>query len=180
MPINKNWPILEFDLEVYARNISYLAHLGQTRKNGFTPYIEHPKGVVAILSTVPCTKEMRAAAWLHDVVEDCDISLEDLRYRFLFPEPVVEMVDELTSKEDCKRLRTPRKVLEAIRLSTVSKESKTIKLADVIYNMQDLEGLPPEFRERFMEEKKMLLPFLEGGDLVLMYRANKIIEDYFQ
>ena len=54
------------------------SHEGQKRKYSGEPYINHPVEVMQIVSTVPHTEEMLAAALLHDVVEDCGVQLLSL------------------------------------------------------------------------------------------------------
>src|SRR5574344_1596608 len=52
-------------------------HLGQFRKDGVTPYIEHPKAVVKLLIECGITdKETLSVGYLHDVLEDCNIDIK--------------------------------------------------------------------------------------------------------
>lgn len=80
-------------LSAVARGIAERAHQGQVDKAG-KPYIGHPARVVARLGT----DEDEAVGWLHDVVEDTDLTLMDLRAAGM-PESVVQAVDALTRRD---------------------------------------------------------------------------------
>lgn len=60
-----------------ARAIATIAHRGQVDKAG-NPYIEHPARVAARLTAQKESDEVIAAGWLHDVLEDTDLTREDL------------------------------------------------------------------------------------------------------
>lgn len=77
-----------------AIQIAANAHAGQTRKDG-SPYILHPLRLMLKMDS----DEARIVAILHDVVEDTDISFEDLR-REGFPESVLEALRLLTHDKD--------------------------------------------------------------------------------
>jgi (p)ppGpp synthase/HD superfamily hydrolase len=74
------------------------AHAGQIRNgSGGMPYVEHPRTVAALLAEHGYGEEVLAAALLHDVVEDSDLTVDDLRQRF--GEPIVELVAALSDDE---------------------------------------------------------------------------------
>lgn len=81
------------DLTTKAEALARAAHEGQVDKSG-APYATHPERVAARVSE---DDELVAIAWLHDVVEDTPITLDDLRGRE-FPESVVAAVDALTKR----------------------------------------------------------------------------------
>lgn len=58
-----------------AKEIATLAHQGQFRRDGVTPYIEHPAAVASVFSIGTWAEEI---AWLHDVIEDTDWTAQDL------------------------------------------------------------------------------------------------------
>ena len=61
------------------------AHEGQFRKDGVTPYIEHPKAVVKMLNGWGITRpRLICAAYLHDVLEDTDVTEDEIAKRFTF------------------------------------------------------------------------------------------------
>lgn len=79
------------DMVASAQAIAQQAHAGQHDKTG-QPYITHPARVAARVGNDP---QAQAAAWLHDVVEDTDLTLNDLRDHG-FPEAVIRAVAALT------------------------------------------------------------------------------------
>jgi len=98
-------------------------HRGQTDKSG-QPYIFHPIRVMENLGT-GASDEERMAALLHDVVEDCGVSLDDLR-RAGFPAPVVEAVDFLTKTPEGER-----DYQFAIERAAQNPIARRVKLADL-------------------------------------------------
>lgn len=76
-----------------AEQLAREAHEGQVDKAG-NPYITHPARVAA---RVADDEYAAAAAWLHDVVEDTDVTLSDLEARF--PTEVTDAVDALTRRD---------------------------------------------------------------------------------
>lgn len=58
------------------------AHSGMVRKGNNQPYIFHPLEVLSLVSLMTLDDEILCAAILHDTVEDTDVSIEDIRYRF--------------------------------------------------------------------------------------------------
>jgi (p)ppGpp synthase/HD superfamily hydrolase len=114
------------------------AHKGQTRKYGGDAYINHPKrvaGEVALLSY--STEQMVAAAWLHDVVEDCGVSLDTVLKHF-GPE-VMALVKDLTFKTDNLRHLSYRdlKLVQSQHIAQASFNAKSIKILDRLDNMHD-------------------------------------------
>ncbi len=102
-------------------------HNGQRDKAG-KPYITHPLRVLNNLG-LNASLEEQMAALLHDVVEDCGVSLEDLRAEG-FPETVVVAVDHLTKNDEGKR--DYQKAIERAALDPIAIK---VKLADLTDNM---------------------------------------------
>lgn len=71
-------------LIVKATNFAAKAHRQQFRKDGFTPYINHPIGVANILTDLGNVSDpsIIAAALLHDTVEDTDVTFDDIQREF--------------------------------------------------------------------------------------------------
>ncbi|MGV1049082.1 MAG: HD domain-containing protein [Solirubrobacterales bacterium] len=81
-----------------ALAVAVEAHAGQVRNgSGGMPYIEHPQAVAALLAEHGFGDEVLAAALLHDVVEDSETTVEELRRRF--GEPVAGLVAALSDDE---------------------------------------------------------------------------------
>jgi (p)ppGpp synthase/HD superfamily hydrolase len=102
------------------------AHSGQKEENG-RPYLLHPLRLMLRMDT----EQEMAAAVLHDVVEDTDITLEDLRAEG-FPEEVLAAVALLTHD---KRKVPYRKYVERIAANPVARK---VKLADLEDNLNVL------------------------------------------
>ena len=84
----------ETDLVRRALAFATLAHGDQKRKYTGEMYIVHPIEVMEIVKTVPHDDAMLAAALLHDVVEDTDVTLDEVRSAF--GDDVAALVDDLT------------------------------------------------------------------------------------
>ena len=134
------------------------AHRGQVRKNG-EPYLEHPLSAAMILTELHLDAETLAAALLHDVPEDCGISLEEIGAKFDLP--VVKLVDGVTKLNKlANRARTGEaksKVqaenLRKMLLATAEDlRVVLIKLADRLHNMRTLGALPAEKRRAIAQE----------------------------
>ena len=161
------------DLEARALAFAKTAHqsIGQTRKYTGEPYIVHPIAVAEIVRSVPHTPEMIAAAYLHDVVEDTPVTIEEIRSAF--GDKVAELVDWLTdvSRPEDGNRRT-RRELDLRHTAKAPRDAKTIKLADLIDNSvtiakHDRRGFWPVYRR----EKLALLEVLKDGDPTLWQRA---------
>lgn len=161
----------------HARLFATAAHaaIGQRRKYTDDPYIVHPQAVAELVSTVPHTPAMIAAAWLHDVVEDTEITSKDIHTHF--GEEVGLLVDGLTDVsclEDGNR--KVRKALDHAHTAKQSPECKTIKLADLIDNSISIRRYGKGFARIFMEEMRLSLQVLKEGDATLWQRAFEITQ----
>lgn len=104
-----------------AEALARAAHAGQLDKAG-QPYAAHPQRVAARVADDPIAA---AVAWLHDVVEDTDIDLGDLRDKG-FPEPVVQAVGLLTRRDEV----AADDYYRAIRADPIALRVKLADLAD--------------------------------------------------
>ena len=68
--------------EKQAKQFAYEAHKGMTRKGKDTPFTYHLELVNKILKTLTTDEEILAAGWLHDVIEDTPITLDELKKEF--------------------------------------------------------------------------------------------------
>ena len=114
------------------------AHAGTERRGKGFPYIVHPMEAVAIVSTMTSDQELRAAAALHDTVEDTDVTVEDLRREFgdRVAALVADESDEFedgVSEEDSWHAR---KQAAIDRLARASHDAKMVALGDKLSNMR--------------------------------------------
>ena len=140
------------------------SHRGQFRASG-GPYIEHPLSIALFLADLQLDATTLSAALLHDVVEDCDVTSQDISRRF-GPE-VSKLVDGVTKltrmelvdladvsnqpPEDRLKAETLRKMLVAMAEDV---RVVLIKLADRLHNMLTLDALSPD-RQRAMAQETM-------------------------
>lgn len=166
-----------------ARAFAIKAHDGQTRKNNDLPYIVHPSRVADYIRGLPnATEEMVAAAWLHDVVEDCGVSLDEIKAEF--GDVVARIVGEVTDPPKSARPnmnRAARKAEDKVRLSLASREAKILKLVDRIDNVKDmihdvLDGLDLEFARLYADESFSLAHVLMDADARLASILFQAIE----
>jgi GTP pyrophosphokinase len=146
-------PGTDIDVIRHAYAVAAEAHAGQTRRTG-DPYIAHPIAVAQILATYGLDTATIAAALLHDVVEDTDISLEDLERDF--GEEVALLVDGVTKLDRIKFSSREEQQAATIRKMAVAmaKDIRVllIKLADRTHNMRTIDPLPEEKRRRVASE----------------------------
>lgn len=150
--------------------------IGQTRKYTGLPYITHPIAVTGIVASVGSTPEMRAAAMLHDTVEDTPTTIEDIE--LAFGEEVATLVGWLTDvsrPEDGNRAM--RKGLDRQHSAMSPAAAQTIKLADLIDNSRSILAHDPAFAAVYLEEKALLLDVLTLGDRKLWAQAQAIVDE---
>jgi GTP pyrophosphokinase len=112
------------------------AHAGQIRNgSGGLPYIEHPRMVAATLAARDYDEQTLAAALLHDVVEDSDTTVEDLRDEF--GDAIADLVAALSDDESIESYRD-RKDEHRGRVATVDGDALAIYAADKLTNMTTL------------------------------------------
>lgn len=132
---------------------SEAAHQGQLRQSG-DAYVSHPIAVAHILAALHLDAQAIIAALLHDVVEDTEVSNEDVAEKF--GKPVAELVDGL-SKLDKLQFETREDAqAENFRkmLMAMARDVRVIliKLADRLHNMRTLDSMSREKCERIARE----------------------------
>lgn len=152
------------DLEEKASRFAIKSHEGQFRKDGVTPYVSHPMRVRSRASFHPMfTPEMGAAAFLHDVVEDCGVTVEQLRDQF--GDKVAELVDWMTNRSKQTGLpREKRKKIDRDRLAKAPQDAKILKLFDRVDNLSDAAAFQGSFRKLYANESLELVKILRDAD----------------
>ena len=112
-----------------ALNIATRAHLGQFRRDGKTPYIEHPRAVAKNF-TEP---RLIALALLHDVVEDSSMTLHDLKEDFGIPQGTLDSLNRLTE-------RKLESYADYIVACLCDSDARAVKIEDIKHNIQTSSG----------------------------------------
>jgi len=151
---------LDRDLLARAYQASAQAHRGQKRLSG-DDFVSHSVAVATILAEQQMDSTTIAAALLHDVVEDSDVSLDDIRKDF--GAEVAELVDGLTKIASLTFRSTAEEQAENYRklLMSVARDARVliIKLADRLHNMRTLEHLPEDRQRRIaLETREIYAP----------------------
>jgi GTP pyrophosphokinase len=136
-----------------AYDFAAYVHKDQARKSG-EPYIIHPIQVAGILAKLKMDPETVASGYLHDVVEDTNITLGDINE--LFGHDVAVIVDGLTKLSKVTYVAHRDELAENHRkmLIAMAKDLRVImvKLADRLHNMRTLMHLRPDKQRRIASE----------------------------
>lgn len=158
-------PQVDRDLVRAAVELAHAAHRGQLRDSG-EPYIYHPLKTAHILADMEMDQASIIAGILHDVVEDTDVTLDQIRERFgedvaALVDGVTKLPDEMAASADLgteKRQQSERKRraenLHKVFLS-MARDLRVvvIKMADRLHNMRTLDHIAqPERRRRTARE----------------------------
>jgi len=117
-----------------AARIATVAHSGQVRKSDGSPYIVHPYMCATILLQHNTQDEVVAAALVHDVLEDTEITEQELRE--VLGDRVVDIVTHVS--EDKSKEWEERKKGYVAMVREASQEVKLVSVADKVHNMQSV------------------------------------------
>lgn len=151
-----------YDIELIEKAFNYCVdhHLGQKRLTNEEYYI-HPFNVAKIIVTLGMDSQSITAALLHDIVEDTDVEIDEIRR--LFGDDVALLVDGVTkigrlniSSKEQEQAESLRKMLIAM-----GKDIRVIiiKLADRLHNMRTLGAMPEQKqRDKALETLEVYAP----------------------
>lgn len=159
-----------------AFNKAFDLHKNQTRKDG-TPYISHPVEVAIILAKLGFNEDTICGALLHDTVEDCDYSLEQIKTDF--NKNIAEMVDCVSAIDKTKYIYDNSEIYEDPNFIKSSAEEQTfkkliaigkknplgfcIKFADRLHNLKTIDTFDyPKQLEKVRETEKWVLPIAKA------------------
>jgi guanosine-3',5'-bis(diphosphate) 3'-pyrophosphohydrolase len=148
---------LDADLLARAYHFSDRAHAGQRRKNG-DPFVTHCIEVAKILADLQLDSVTVASGLIHDVVEDTNVTLEDVEREF--GREIAQIVDGLTKIGHLPMTSMQERQVENYRklLLSIAKDVRVIliKLADRLHNMRTLDYLDADKRARIAQETRDL------------------------
>lgn len=150
------------DIPLIKRSFEFSdkAHAGQKRQSG-EPYIEHCLEVAFFLAELHMDSATIAAGMIHDVVEDTNYTIEDIRSEF--GDEVADLVDGVTKLGAVHFSSREEQQVEYFRkmLLSMAKDVRVIliKLADRVHNMRTLHHLPPDKQKRIaLETREVYCP----------------------
>ena len=146
------------------------AAVGQRRKYTNQPYIVHPIRVANIVDSYGGTDDMISAAYLHDVVEDTHITIEDIND--MFGSVIAVIVDELTDVSIASDgNRVTRKAIDRAHSADATWAAQFVKCADMIDNSGDIGRHDPSFNVVYCKEMLLLLEVLDKVKDEPIYKA---------
>lgn len=144
---------VQVDLLKHAYIVARDAHDGQMRSSG-DPYITHPVAVAINLAQMHLDHETLMAALLHDVIEDTEVTKDELAE--LFGHTVAELVEGVSKLDKLKFNNKEEMQAENFRKMVLAMVQDIrvilIKLADRTHNMRTLGSLRPDKRRRIARE----------------------------
>ena len=133
-------------------------HEGKFRRLSEVPYIFHPTRVAEILKAMNESDDIIKAAYLHDTVEDTDTTIEEISKKF--GKKVANLVKELTSDRSAIK-KIGKAPYLTNKMNNMSLEALTIKLADRLDNVSDLNASDIEFTQKYLKETQYILEHLK-------------------
>lgn len=174
-PVDAHIPDYYGDIDA-ARLFAESAHEGQFRRFAGEPYVQHPIRIAGKAARLGMSKNAVIAALLHDVVEDCDVKLDEIE--FLFGDDVRHMVDLLSERKATEGNRAERKKVFRERIRDEGDEEvQTLKLLDVIDNAKSLMGHDPGFwHSAAREESTLALQDLDKAHMSVRKELQKLLK----
>ena len=149
------------EIDNKAHEFAKRKHEGQKRADG-SPYMNHPERVADYVERFKKSHKihhLKAAAYLHDTLEDTDATSEELKREF--GKLIASLVQELTS-DKAKSKEVGKANYLTDKMTNMSDWGLVLKLADRRDNIDDLNTAKnPAFRKRYKEETEFILDNLE-------------------
>jgi (p)ppGpp synthase/HD superfamily hydrolase len=159
--MSRDDPLMSPRLE-RAFRLAALRHAGQVRRGSGVPYLQHVASVALILDRLGYSEDVVIAGLLHDLVEDTETTLDEVRAEF--GEAVAEIVghgsEVKTDAEGRKRPWIDRKRDHLAALASASPEARAVVLADKLHNLLSIEADLADGRDvwtSFHADREMVL-----------------------
>ncbi len=167
----------EIDTEIIMRAYKFAekAHRGQTRKSG-EPYIEHPLHTALNLIQIRADLSTIVAGILHDVPEDTEYTIEDVKNNF--GDDVANLVEGITKlgKIKYRGIERYRENLRKMFIAMVGDiRIMYIKFCDRLHNLRTLDSLPENKQQRIAQETLEIYAPIAG--LLGIWRIKWQMED---
>jgi GTP pyrophosphokinase len=160
-----------------AYQVACEKHKGQVRKSG-DPYVQHPIEVAYLLAELHTGPNTIAAGLLHDVLEDTDMTKEEMEARF--GKDITEIVDGVTKISKLKYMTKERALASDHQkiLLAMAKDIRVVlvKLIDRLHNMRTL-GAYHDLEKQHRIAKETLDLYAPLAHRLGMYRLKAELED---
>ncbi|MBQ6477369.1 MAG: bifunctional (p)ppGpp synthetase/guanosine-3',5'-bis(diphosphate) 3'-pyrophosphohydrolase [Bacilli bacterium] len=159
-----------------AYALAHEKHEGQYRKSG-EPYIIHPLNVALILTDIYADYETISAGLLHDVLEDCDCTVEEMES--IVGKNITKIVQGVTKLSKIHFSTENEYLIDYYKKIIVGMSEDVrviiVKLADRLHNMRTLWAIPKESQKRKAHEALEILAPI--GDHLGIHRIKAELED---
>ena len=173
--VKESYPKADLDLLRLAYEFAEKAHANQKRKTG-EPYIQHSLHTAFVLTQIKADLNTIIAGLLHDLPEDTEYTLEDIKKNF--GEEIAELVEGITklSKIKYRGIERYRESLRKMFLA-MARDLRVIliKFADRLHNLRTLDALPPKKQQRIAQETLEIYTPIAG--LLGIWRLKWQMED---
>ena len=175
--VKTNFPNADLEPVYKAFNLANEAHKNQKRISGY-PYIMHPLHVAITVAKLKFDVESVCAALLHDVVEDTEYTLDDIRS--LFGDNIAALVDGVTKLDKIEITSSEERHMENLRKMFLAMANDIrviiIKFADRLHNLSTLISMPEEKQRATARETLNIYAPL--AHRLGMYKIKWELEDY--
>ncbi len=178
---------LSVDLICKAYEFAKEKHKDQRRKDGGL-YISHPVEVALILASLDFDENVVSAALLHDVVEDCDVTIQTIKS--MFNSRVAEMVDCVSAIDKARFVYNKEDLFEDVNFEKASIEEQSfkkliaigkknplgfcIKFADRLHNLKTISTFDYNKQlEKVKETERWIIPIAQALNTEYFYRSIK-------
>lgn len=154
-------------------------HRNQQRKFTGKAYTTHTETVGDMAQWLGLDANVVAAGYLHDSIEDQDVTVELLTA--LFNAEVAKNVWWLSDQSKASDgNRSIRKAIDRAHIAQAPNDIKTVKLIDSFDNLRDIRVNDANFAKVYFREKRDLLEVLRDGDIRMVEMVEDLINDYFR
>lgn len=151
--VKSYYPDAKLDLIIKAYHFAKEAHEGQFRDSG-EPFFNHPFSVACVLADLELDMDTIAAGLLHDVIEDTEVTHDELKAEFGVQ--ILALVDGVTKLDKLPFKDRYERQAENLRkmIFAMAKDIRVIliKLADRLHNMRTLRHVEPERQRKIAQE----------------------------